>query len=130
MISAITIGDRIRRSLWRLASARTAALETVAELLAAAAELELGAAAMLPEEPAADDPDPEPRLMRLRSARSSAADWVRRSGSFSSDFRITSFNWGGSRGFRSAGGDGFFSRMAWKITAEVGPSKGRRPVDI
>ena len=106
-----------------------AALEVVAEILLAATELELEAAAKLPEEPE-PEPDPEPRLMRFKSARISAADWVRRSGSFSSDFKITSLSAGGSSGFRSVGVCGVFSRIAWKITAEVGPSKGKRPVDI
>src|SRR5450432_476609 len=92
MIRAMMIGDRIRRSLWRLASARMAALEIDAEVLAAAVELELRAAAKRPEEP-----EPEPRLMRFKSARISAADWVRRSGSFSRDFRITSLSAGGDR---------------------------------
>src|SRR5205814_10253307 len=56
--------------------------------------------------------DPDPRLIRLRSARISAADWQRRSVSFSRDLRITSFNAGGSRGFKSVGGGGFFCKIA------------------
>src|SRR6476469_5600593 len=62
----------------------------------------------------------EPRLIRLRSARTSAADCALRSRSFSRHFRMTSPNGGGSSGFRSVGGGGLFSRMALKITAEVG----------
>ncbi len=64
MIRAMMMGERIRRSLWRLASARMAALETAAEGLTAGAtelELELETAAKRPEEP-----DPEPRLMRFQ----------------------------------------------------------------
>src|ERR1700752_4345560 len=114
----MTMGESIKRHLWRLASEKIAAFETAAEGLTAGPtelERELETAAKRPE-----DADPEPRLMRFKSARISAADWVRRSGSFSSDFRITSLRADGSCGFRSTGGNGFFSRIAWKITAEVG----------
>src|SRR6185437_762086 len=51
----------------------------------------------------------EPRLMRFRSARTSAALWQRRSESFSKDFSTTSLNANGSVGFNSVGGGGVFS---------------------
>src|SRR5258708_38883302 len=72
----------------------------------------------------------DPRLIRFRSARASAADWHRRSGSFSRVFITAPLNPGGNDGFNSAGGAGFLSRIAWKMTADVGPSNGSRPVAI
>src|SRR5436190_16922044 len=120
--TAAMTGTRMRRLLWPWASASVLADE------AAAARPD---AAGIPAEVDAISPDePDVRLMRLRSARISAADWLRRSGSFSRDFRITSLSAGGSEGFKSPGSTGLFSRMAWKITADVGPSNGRRPVAI
>src|SRR6266404_1149771 len=56
----------------------------------------VAAAAMFDDEAADSRPDdPDPRLIRLRSARISAADWQRRSVSFSRDLRITSLSAGG-----------------------------------
>src|SRR5947209_677130 len=80
--------------------------------------------------PTRSEEDPDPRLIRFKSARNSAADWQRRSASFSRHLSTTSFMAGGSNGFKSVGGAGSFWRIAWKMTAEVAPSKGSRPVDI
>src|SRR5262249_49510864 len=48
-------------------------------------------------------PESASRLIRFRSARISAADWYRRSRSFSSALPITSSNFGGKSGFSSSG---------------------------
>src|ERR1700730_8425214 len=48
----------------------------------------------------------------------------------SSAFRIRAFKADGRLPFCSVGASRAFSRMAWKITAEVVPSNGRCPVAI
>src|ERR1700688_1715316 len=100
--SAVITGSRINRQLWRLASAKTAVLEG-----GGVTETDEGeeAAVWVPETGASfPDDAPAPRLIRFKSARSSAADWQRRSASFSRHFRVTSLRAGGSIGFSSVGG--------------------------
>src|SRR5579863_3668926 len=70
------------------------------------------------------------RLNRLRSARSSAADWQRISRSFSRALLMISSSLGGSPGFRRTAAVGCRLRIASVITAEVSPWNGRTPVAI
>src|SRR5277367_5619460 len=59
-----------------------------------------------PLEPAGAREESESRFRRFRSPRNSAADWYRRSRSFSSDFPIISSSFGGRLGFRVLGATG------------------------
>src|ERR1700690_1080800 len=70
------------------------------------------------------------RRRRFRSARISAADWQRRSRSFSSALLITSSSFGGKSGFRRIGGVGARFRIASVITPVVSPRKGSAAVAI
>ena len=99
---------------------------------------------LVPEPGTCEGDDPEPvetvvlptlpellfRCSRFRSARSSAADWQRRSRSFSSVlFRIFS-NSTGSCAFSVIGATGGWFRMWSKTTAVVVPVNGCCPVAI
>src|SRR5260221_4942791 len=61
------------------------------------------------------------RRRRLRSARSSAADWQRRSRSFSSPLLMMRSSSAGAAGLRRAVAGGVRGRMQSKIAAEVSP---------
>ena len=89
----------------------------------------VGGVGMTPE---AEDARPESmsRFNRFKSARSSAADWQRRSRSFSKALLMISSRLGGSSGFSRKAGSGGRCRIAPKIAAEVFPGKGIRPVAI
>src|ERR1700688_2900807 len=91
--SAVITGSRINRHLWRLASAKTAALEGGG--VTETDEEEEEAAVCIPETGASfPDEALAPRFIRFKSARSSAADWQRRSASFSRHLRVTSLRAG------------------------------------
>ena len=69
-------------------------------------------------------PESRSRLRRFRSARSSAAVWQRRSGSFSSVLSRMPSSATGRRGLSSFAGAGVECRMPSKMSADVAPENG------
>ena len=108
-----------------------AMVRTVPEEIAAAVP-EDGAGAWMPRLPAdaAIRSELESLCSRFRSERISAADWQRKSRSFSRALLMIRSSSAGKSGFKRAAGAGVRFKMESKISAVVSPRKGIWPVAI